>query len=189
MDLKILGGELKGRNIKTPNTVSTRPITSLLRKSIFDSCQFYIENATVLDLFAGSGAIGIEALSRGAASAVFVDMAPIAIDCIRGNLGALLLRSKATVIEGCAFKFLEEYASLPFDILFIDPPYPIGLDGYTRLLELISKSKAFSSDSKIFLEAPSILAKELTPLISALFHIRKERKSGTTTLFQLITTS
>lgn len=186
MDLKILGGELKGRSIKIPNTTSTRPITSLLRKSIFDSCQFYIENAQVLDLFAGSGAIGIEAISRGAASALFVDTAPIAIDCIRGNLQVLGLRSKSTVIEGCAFKFLEQYESTPFDILFIDPPYPIGLEGYTKLLDLLSKSNAFCRDSKIFIEAPSTITKELTPLISALFRIRKERKSGTTTLFQIL---
>ncbi len=185
MTLKILGGELKGRDIKIPTTLATRPITALLRKSIFDTCQFFIEDARVLDLFAGSGAIGIEALSRGASYACFIDNGPIAIDCVRENLQKLGLRTKSSVQETDAFSFLEEYNATPFDILFIDPPYPIGLSGYHKLIEILKNSKALTAESRIFLETPKTLSKELTPIISAAFQIRKEKHSGTTTLFQL----
>jgi 16S rRNA (guanine966-N2)-methyltransferase len=185
MQLKILGGQLKGRNIKTPNIPSTRPITSLLRKSIFDSLQFSIEGTRILDLFAGSGAIGLEALSRGSTFACFIDNNPLAINCIRENLEALTLKNSAWVIQKDAFTYLEEYDREPFDILFIDPPYPIGLEGYTRLLHLLSTSKALTLESRILLEAPSQIGKSLTPLITSLFTIKKERKTSTTILFHL----
>lgn len=185
MTLKILGGSLKGRNIKIPNTPSTRPVTSLLRKSIFDTCQFFIENARVLDLFAGSGAIGIEALSRGASFACFIDNGQIAIECIKENIKTLQLTAHSLILKKDAFIFLEEFDSDPFDILFIDPPYPIGLEGYQKLLTLLQKSNALHKDSKLFLETPSPLAASLIPYIKLGFDIRKEKKSSTTTLFQL----
>ena len=186
MNLKILAGELKGRNIKTPGTPTTRPITSLLRKSIFDTCQFYITDARVLDLFAGSGAIGIEALSRGAKVAYFLDNEYNAVQCIKENLEALNLKSRSVLIDKDAFLFLEEYDREPFDILFIDPPYPIGLPGYQKLLELLLTTKARSETSIIFLEGPKTLAKSLEAIISASFTIRRQKQSGTTILFQLL---
>lgn len=185
MTLKILGGLLKGRNIKIPKTPSTRPITSLLRKSIFDTCQFFIEDARVLDLFAGSGAIGIEALSRGASFACFIDIGQIAIDCIKENIKTLQLTDRSLVLKKDAFDFLEDFDKETFTILFIDPPYPIGLEGYQKLVTLLAKSKVLDKDSKIFLETPSPLAAPLIPHITSLFTIRKEKKSSTTTLFQL----
>lgn len=186
MNLKILGGELKGRNIKTPGTRTTRPITSLLRKSIFDTCQFYIEEARVLDLFAGSGAIGIEALSRGAKLAYFIDNEYTAVQCIKENLLTHNLKNRSHLLDQDAFLFLEEYDKEPFDILFIDPPYPIGLAGYQKLIDLLLKSKALSQNSKIFLEGPTTLARSLTPILEASFTIRRQKQSGTTTLFQLL---
>lgn len=189
MMLKILGGELKGRNIKTPNTPTTRPVASILRKSIFDTCQFFIEDALVLDLFAGSGAIGIEALSRGAKFAYFIDNGPIAVTCIKENLQTLNLKSRALVFNTDAFLFLSDYDKDPFDILFIDPPYPIGLPGYQKLLDLLTQTKAVSPTSRIFLEAPSQLSAPLLSQINTLFSLKKERKSSTTTLFQFLYSS
>mgnify|MGYP002132244287 CR=1 FL=1 len=186
MLLKILGGSLKGRNIKTPNTPSTRPITSLLRKSIFDSLQFCIEERRILDLFAGSGAIGLEALSRGAKFTCFIDNNPLAIHCIRENLETLGLKTSAWVIQKDAFEYLEEYEREAFDILFIDPPYPIGEEGYIKLLNLLSTSKTLSNESKIFLEAPSQIAKSIVSTIEKFFSIKKERKTSTTLLYQLM---
>ncbi len=186
MNLKILGGELKGRNIKTPGTPATRPITSLLRKSIFDTCHFYIGDARILDLFAGSGAIGIEALSRGAKIAYFLDNDYTAVQCIKENIETLKLKNQAVLLDKDAFLFLEEYDKEPFDILFIDPPYPIGLEGYQKLLNLLLITKAVSSESIIFLEGPKTLAKSLSALIPTLFTLRKEKQSGTTILYQLL---
>ena len=168
--LRILGGTLKGHPIKTPKTLATRPVTSLLRKSMFDICQFFIENARVLDAFAGSGAIGLEALSRDAGFVYFIDTNPIAIRCVKENLESLKLTPKARLLKQDAFHFLETYEGDPFDILFLDPPYPIGLQGYTHLLEILSHSKALTSTSHIFLEAPSNLTLPLP---------EKRKSSGT----------
>jgi len=173
--LRILGGSLKGHPIKTPKTLATRPVTSLLRKSMFDTCQFFIENARVLDAFAGSGAIGLEALSRGASFAYFIDTNPIAIRCIKENLESLKLSAQARLLKQDAFQFLETYEGDPFDILFLDPPYPIGLPGYTRLIEILSSSKAVIPSSHIFLEAPSKLSLPLP----------EKRKSSGTTLYMI----
>jgi 16S rRNA (guanine966-N2)-methyltransferase len=186
MTLKILAGSLKGRTIKIPKTASTRPITSLLRKSIFDTCQFFIENARVLDLFAGSGAIGIEALSRGACFACFIDNGQIAIECIKENIKTLQLSHRSLILKKDAFIFLEDFDKDPFDILFIDPPYPIGQEGYEKLVTLLAKSKVLHQESKLFLETPSPIAASLAPIITSQFVIRKEKKSSTTTLFQLL---
>ncbi len=186
MALRILGGELKGREVKSPNIASTRPVTSLLRKSIFDTCQFFIEGARVLDAFAGSGALGIEALSRGASFACFIDNNPIAARCIRENLTTLKLKERSLLLEEDAFLFLADYDKEPFDILFIDPPYPIGLLGYSKLLDCLKTTHALSPTSHIFLEAPSNLTSPLTPQIESLFTLKKARKSSSTTLFHVI---
>jgi 16S rRNA (guanine966-N2)-methyltransferase len=185
MTLKILGGSLKGKDIKIPKTRETRPVTSLLRKSMFDTCQFYIENARVLDLFAGSGAIGIEALSRGARFCLFVDLGELQIKCIRENLEKLELRAKSAVLREDAFKFLNEFERDPFDILFVDPPYPIGLEGYSKLLTLLKESHAVDQNSIIFIEAPSIIVKEFSPIVEENYVIRKQKKNSTTTLLQI----
>jgi len=189
MSLKILGGALKGRTIRCPNTESTRPVTSFLRKSIFDTCQFYIEGARILDAFAGSGAIGLEALSRGASFACFVDNNDIAIRCLRQNIENLKVKEQGFVFHGDAFRFLQEYERAPFDILFIDPPYPIGLEGYKKLLTTLHSSGAVGPASILFLEAPSQLAIPLRPHIENLFTIKKERRSSSTTLFNLVKTT
>ena len=167
----ILAGALKGRKIQCPKTKETRPVTSLLRKSLFDTCQFYISGARVLDAFAGSGAIGLEALSRGAGSVHFIDLHPIAIRCIRSNLEAM--HQTATVLQMDAFRFFETYEGPPFDILFLDPPYPIGQNGYLHLIDLLKTTKAASPTSHIFLEAPSQFSLPL----------HKKRSSSTTTLY------
>jgi 16S rRNA (guanine966-N2)-methyltransferase len=185
MTLKILGGSLKGKDIKIPKTRDTRPVTSLLRKSMFDTCQFYIENARVLDLFAGSGAIGIEALSRGARFCLFVDLGEMQVKCIRENLEKLGLRTNSAVLREDAFKFLKEFERDAFDIIFVDPPYPIGLEGYTNLLNLLKESFAVTKDSIIFLEAPSVIVKQFIPILEKDYVIRKQKKNSTTTLFQI----
>jgi 16S rRNA (guanine966-N2)-methyltransferase len=185
MTLKILGGSLKGKDIKIPKSRDTRPVTSLLRKSMFDTCQFYIENARVLDLFAGSGAIGIEALSRGARFCLFVDLGEMQVKCIRENLGKLGLGNSSAVLREDAFKFLKEFERDAFDIIFVDPPYPIGLEGYSNLLNLLKGSLAVTKDTVIFLEAPSVIVRQFIPIVEKDYVIRKQKKNSTTTLFQI----
>lgn len=183
MSLRILGGELKGRTIVTPKVVTTRPVTSSLRKSIFDSCQLFIKDACIVDLFAGSGALGLEALSRGAGFAFFIDIYPLPIRAIKENITKLDLHSRSSVIQGNAFSLFPSLGK-PIDILFLDPPYTIGLEGYMKLLHLITQHQnVLKSDGHIFLEAPTSFAHALKAFLPQHFELVKEKKSSTTTLF------
>ena len=105
--LHVIGGSLRNRSLKTPKGDQTRPTTAILRKAVFDIVRPYIEGATFLDLFAGSGAMGIEALSCGASHATFIDQNRSAIQCIRENLQSLKIENKATVIQGSAVSILK----------------------------------------------------------------------------------
>lgn len=186
MSLRILGGELKGRTIITPKVATTRPVTSSLRKSIFDSCQFFIKDACIVDLFAGSGALGLEALSRGAGFAFFIDIYPLPIRAIKENIIKLDLQSKSSVIQGNAFTLFPSLGK-PVDILFLDPPYTIGLEGYMKLLQLVIQHQSvLSKDAHIYLEAPTLFAHTLKAFLPQYFTLEKEKKSSTTTLFHCL---
>lgn len=123
MSLRIIGGELKGRKIKAPPGRSTRPTTSRVREAIFAILQHDIAEADILDLFAGSGAMSIEALSRGANSAVIVEKDKMAVQVIRDNLSACDLNER---ILACGYQkgldILHEEEK-NFDLAFADPPY------------------------------------------------------------------
>src|SRR6185436_10296965 len=121
MTLRILGGKFGGRNIKTVRTEKTRPTTSLVRKAVFDILQSSICDATFLDLFAGSGAMGIEAMSRGAKSCTFIDSQKEAIRCIEANVKQLGMTG-CTVVQADVIAALEKLRG-SFDIIYADPPY------------------------------------------------------------------
>ncbi|HJP35369.1 MAG TPA: 16S rRNA (guanine(966)-N(2))-methyltransferase RsmD [Gammaproteobacteria bacterium] len=133
--MRIVGGALKGRNIIAPSGVAVRPTTDRVREAIFNMLAHGsalprgIDNARVLDLFAGTGALGLEALSRGAAYALFVDNAVQARGALRGNIEALALTGRTRVFRRNAIKLgdLPANAGLPFNIIFLDPPYEKGL--------------------------------------------------------------
>lgn len=129
--MRITGGHLKGRQIKTPSSKTTRPTQEKVRESIFNMLQFDIEGADFLDIFAGSGAVGIEALSRGAKSATFIESNKAAANVLKSNLNALEL--KATVIVKDAKAAILKLPA--FDIVFLDPPYGIKLLDLSHLLK------------------------------------------------------
>ena len=118
--MRIVAGEFKGRTIRAPAGRSTRPTADRVREALF-SILGPLDGERVLDLFAGSGALGIEALSRGAASAVFVDSDPRAADAVRRNLESL--GATAAVHRRDAFAYLRSARERPFDLVFLDPPY------------------------------------------------------------------
>jgi 16S rRNA (guanine966-N2)-methyltransferase len=118
--MRIVAGTLGGRRLKTPAGTTTRPTSDRVREALF-SILGDIEGLRVLDLFAGSGALGIEALSRGASRAVFVDSDPRAIAATRANLDALDLA--AQVHKRDALAYLRDASDGPFDLVFLDPPY------------------------------------------------------------------
>ena len=181
--LRIGGGEFKGRMLKMPQTKSTRPSTALFRKSIFDSCQSAITEAVVADLFAGSGILGIEALSRGAKNAYFIDLHHKPIKTIKENLSILKLESRSHVMQGDVYSLFPKIKEL-LDIAFIDPPYTIGLEGYQELLMFLKEHKdQFADDAHIYLEVSTQFASSLE--LPDAFALLKEKKSSTTTLLNL----
>ncbi len=125
--MRIVGGRWRGRSLKGPSSDAIRPTSDRLRETIFNILQHGyddpVEGARVLDLFAGSGALGIEALSRGARSAVFVDRSHKAITAIRANLTALGIEAEVRPIEARAALRAASARHEAYDLVFLDPPY------------------------------------------------------------------
>jgi len=119
--MRIISGSARGRKLKEPVGNSIRPTSSKVKEAIFSIVQFDIEGRRVLDLFAGCGQIGIEALSRGAGSAVFVDSSQDAVKLIRENLKVCGFSDKSAVYARDAVRSLENDEK--YDLIFIDPPY------------------------------------------------------------------
>ena len=120
--MRVISGTARGTKLESLEGLSTRPTIDRVKEGIFSSIQFAVPAAKVLDLFAGSGQMGIEALSRGAERAVFVDSGKKPCDCIRQNLKELSLSDRAEVKMQNVESFLS-LCSEKFDIIFLDPPY------------------------------------------------------------------
>ncbi len=134
--LRVSGGEARGRRLKTPKNI--RPTQGLVKQAIFNMAGPSIEGANVLDLFAGSGALGIEALSRGAASVTFVDRQPRGLAILRQNLDVLGLKERAKVVRSDVVRWLEASpdAIKGAGFVFLDPPYDdVVLDRALRVLD------------------------------------------------------
>jgi len=125
--MRIVAGEWGGRRIQAPPGRGTRPTTDRVREAWMSTVGPHLPGARVLDLFAGSGALGLEALSRGAASATFVEQDAKALAALRANLDALDAKDTATVVKGDALKYARGLAAGAFDVAFADPPYAKGL--------------------------------------------------------------
>ncbi|MEA2224066.1 MAG: rRNA (guanine966-N2)-methyltransferase [Solirubrobacteraceae bacterium] len=121
--MRVVAGAYGGRRLAAPEGSATRPTSDRVREALFSVLGTSVQGARVLDLFAGSGALGIEALSRGAASAVFVDRAPRAIGAVRANLAALGIDADVRRIEARAWLRTASARSEAYDLVFLDPPY------------------------------------------------------------------
>ncbi|MGI8807438.1 MAG: 16S rRNA (guanine(966)-N(2))-methyltransferase RsmD [Acidimicrobiales bacterium] len=132
--MRVVAGLAGGRRLKAPVGRKVRPTSERVREAMFNSLGSLdaVDGATVLDLFAGTGALGIEALSRGAASATFVDADAQAVRAIKENLGATGLAERARVVHADVFRFLADPPPTPVDVAFADPPY--AFDDWERLL-------------------------------------------------------
>ena len=120
--MRVITGTAKGRRLITLEGEDIRPTAAKVKGAIFNSIQFDIEGRTVLDLFAGSGQLGVEALSRGAKKAVFVDLSRDAVKVVNENLEHCRLKENASVFNGDSISYLKTTRE-KFDIVFIDPPY------------------------------------------------------------------
>ena len=123
--MRVITGTARGRRLKELQGMETRPTTDKVKESLFSIIQFDIEGRRVLDLFAGTGQLGIEALSRGAAEAVFVDRRPDAVRLVQENLALCGFTDRARVKSGDALAYLK--SGEKFDLIFLDPPYDTGL--------------------------------------------------------------
>jgi 16S rRNA (guanine(966)-N(2))-methyltransferase RsmD len=135
--LRIIGGKARGRKIRTVPGDTTRPITDKVREALFNIIGTDIQAASLLDLFAGTGSVGIEALSRGASSVSFVELNRRPIAIIRENLSSTGLSEGAEIIHSDAFSYLEHPHSQKFDYIYIAPPQYKGM--WIRALQSLDK--------------------------------------------------
>ena len=148
--MRVIAGIARSMPLYAPQGEGTRPTTDRIKETLFNTMQGFVPDSVFIDLFAGSGAVGIEALSRGAKHAYFVDNSREALDCIRKNLEFTKLAENATVIGRSAFDALYEIKE-PADIIFIDPPYSLGVE--SDIMQVLRKSKCVSEDTLIVIEA------------------------------------
>ncbi len=123
--MRVITGSARGRRLREPSNYDIRPTTDKVKESIFNIIQFDVPGARVLDLFAGTGQLGIEALSRGAESCVFVDRAPEAVRLVTENLKATGLEARAKVVKSDSIAYLRSARDM--DIVLLDPPYASDL--------------------------------------------------------------
>jgi 16S rRNA (guanine966-N2)-methyltransferase len=124
--MRVIAGRYGGRRLQAPPGASTRPTSDRVREALFSVLADRVHDARVLDLFAGSGALGIEALSRGAAEVTFVDSAPAAIRAVRANLEALETAAEVRRSDARRFLGAASAAARQYDLVFLDPPYRLA---------------------------------------------------------------
>ena len=139
--MRVVSGKKRGKKLETLNGDTVRPTTDKVKESVFNVIQFELSGASFLDLFAGSGQMGIEALSRGASKVTFVDINMSSINVINKNLVATSLFDNAEVVNTNALLFLKNVTDV-FDIAFLDPPYKsdVLLDALFLIPKVMSKS-------------------------------------------------
>ena len=174
--LKLTGGSFTGRKLYVPD-IGVRPATNLVREAIFSTLESMLEDGIrglkLLDLFAGTGSLGLEALSRGAESVTFVDNSVASVKSIRKNLE--LLSFKGQVIKSDVISFLKRNKSLDYDIIFFDPPYKY--EKVSEALKLLAESVSYNKNPVIVYERA--FKKEL-PSLDERFCFIKRRKYGQT---------
>ena len=177
--MRIIAGALKGRQLVTPRGHRTRPTADQVRIALMDALMPDLPDARVLDLFAGAGGVGLEALSRGARMATFVERDFRAVSALRQNLAVLGVRGRALVLQADVARALERLAAdgERFDVIFLDPPYEADLVDAT--LEQLGDGALLTAESIVVAQhltkrAPSSTAGVLTAV--------RQRRFGETTL-------
>lgn len=171
--MRVITGSARGKRLKELPGLDTRPTTDRVKEGLFNIIQFDIEGRQVLDLFAGTGQLGIETLSRGAAFCDFVDMNPAAVKVIHENLNTTGLSDRATVHQRDFTAFLQSVRGKKYDLIFLDPPY--ALTALERAVETIADIDIVSGNGIIVCE--SALDKEL-PELAAPYMKGKEYRYG-----------
>ena len=174
--IKIVGGKYRSRNIEVPQE-GTVPTKARVREAMLSMVCPYLEGARVLDLFAGSGALGIECLSRGASSCLFVDSSQEAANIIRKNLESLGETKGAVLCQDYVSALSSQVE--PFDVVFLDPPYA-NKEAYNDSLSLLLRGNLLTDQAMLLLEYEG----EIPPLIEG-YLLVKEKKYGYTKVVRL----
>ncbi|MBQ4424852.1 MAG: 16S rRNA (guanine(966)-N(2))-methyltransferase RsmD [Lachnospiraceae bacterium] len=172
--MQVIAGKARRLLLKTLPGMETRPTSNRIKETLFNILQPYVQGCRFLDLFAGCGGIGIEALSRGAREAYFVEKNRKAVRIIEENLVHTKLRESATVWETdalAAIRRLNRPGNV-FDIIFLDPPYDAGME--KPVLEMLENCAAVSGDTLIIVEAK--IDNDLAAVLPASFEITREKK-------------
>ncbi len=136
--MRITGGIHRGRVLKVPDGLEVRPTQDRVREALFNILMHDIANARFLDVFAGSGSVGLEAMSRGAASVTFVERNPRHVAYIKSN--AAMLKLAPEIIQADAYQYLASFSGAAFDIVYADPPYALGEEhGFDVVLKSLAE--------------------------------------------------
>ena len=172
--MRVIAGTCRSLPLVTPTGDDTRPTTDRIKETLFNKIQAEIPDCVFYDFFAGSGGIGIEALSRGAKHTYFVENGKQALECIKKNLNFTKLTDKATIVSRdvlSAIPFLTEKA----DVIFMDPPYNLGNE--VMVCQMLLNSGCLKEDTLIIIEA--VLDRDFSNLSNLGFSIIKEKKYKT----------
>jgi 16S rRNA (guanine966-N2)-methyltransferase len=184
--MRVIAGSARGRPLKAPRGTSVRPTSDRVREAMFSSLAPVVPGAVVLDLFAGTGALGIEALSRGARAAVFVERDAATAALLTQNLRATGLHEAATVVRTDASAFVARPQPAPFTLVLCDPPYDLPFEVVVDLLDTLGRNGGLAADITVVVERdkrdPSIAG---DPDLRGLLAIARRRSYGDTVLLYL----
>ncbi len=169
--LRIIGGIWRGRKLGFPDVEGLRPTGDRVRETVFNWLQPVLGGSRCLDLFAGSGALGLEAASRGAGEVILVETDRNACHLLQSNL-ATLKANQCQLFHGRAEQFLASQQQ-PFDVVFIDPPFQLDL--WTHTAELLTEKELLRDGARIYLEYPR---RQDMPALPSSWHLLKEKKAG-----------
>ncbi len=172
--MRVIAGTARSLLLKTIDGTDTRPTTDRIKETLFNMLTGYTQEAVFLDLFAGSGGIGIEALSRGASSCTFVEMNPKAVMCVKDNLVHTKFIDKASVYKMDAVSYVSGLKNIDYDVIFMDPPYGKGLE---KAVLTVLAQKEFITDAYIVIEAR--IDEDFSYLDELGFDIVKEKRYKT----------
>ena len=172
--MRVIAGTARSLPLKTIEGLDTRPTTDRIKETLFNIMMGYIPEAKFLDLFAGSGGIGIEALSRGATECTFVELNPKAVACIEDNVAFTRFKEKSHIIKADAVSYVRGLKNIDFDVIFMDPPY--GKELEKQVLSVLGDKK-ISEDTLIVIEAA--LNEDFSYVDEIGFEITKEKRYKT----------
>lgn len=176
--MRVIAGSAKRLNLKTASGLGTRPTTDRIKETLFNMIQTNLCDCRFLDLFSGSGGIGIEALSRGAAYCVFVENDKRALSCIKENLAFTKLGASAKVMDMDVLTAIKRMdTEEPFSFIFMDPPYGKGIE--KDVLDAIAKTTLVNEDTLIIVEAALDTTFDYLEVLGYYLYKRKEYKTNT----------